>query len=66
MADPAAHQAGRPRKTKAEKKLNDDNARVVNDIGIVAQKETGLLSPTFPATCPWTVEEILAEDWLAG
>jgi len=29
-----------------------------------AATETGLPLASFPTTCPWTVEEILDEDWL--
>ncbi|MDQ3249643.1 MAG: DUF29 domain-containing protein [Chloroflexota bacterium] len=29
-----------------------------------AIQETGLLSPVFPAACPYTAEQILDEDWL--
>jgi len=29
-----------------------------------AAEETGLALATFPADCPWTLEEILDEDWL--
>ena len=29
-----------------------------------AASETGLALTTFPTDCPWTVEEVLDEDWL--
>lgn len=29
-----------------------------------AQKETGLSDSAFPATCPWTGEQVLAEEFL--
>jgi len=31
-----------------------------------AADETSLALTTFPTDCPWTVEEILDEDWLPG
>ncbi len=31
-----------------------------------ASRETGLALASFPIDCPWTVEQILAEDWLPG
>jgi hypothetical protein len=31
-----------------------------------AARETGLLETTFPAECPFTLEQILAEDFLPG
>ncbi len=29
-----------------------------------AALETGLPATTFPASCPWTLEQVLDEDWL--
>jgi hypothetical protein len=34
-----------------------------NDAVVQAEKETGLEN-LFPEACPWTVEEVLAADWL--
>ncbi len=31
---------------------------------LVAQKETGLSEGSFPATCPWSVEQVMAGDYL--
>lgn len=31
-----------------------------------AAEETGLALSTFPTDCPWTLEEVLDEDWLPG
>jgi len=31
-----------------------------------AAEETGLVLATFPVDCPWTVDEVLDEDWLPG
>jgi hypothetical protein len=29
-----------------------------------AARETGLLAATFPASCPWTPEQIIHDDWM--
>jgi hypothetical protein len=29
---------------------------------LIAEKETGL--DDFPATCPWSIDEVLSADWL--
>jgi hypothetical protein len=34
------------------------------DARIEAAKETGVEIQRFPATCPWTVEQVLGEGWL--
>ena len=31
---------------------------------LAAQRETGLAKDAFPAACPWTSEQVLAEDFL--
>ncbi len=34
------------------------------DARLEATKETGIEIQRFPATCPWTVEQVLGEGWL--
>ena len=37
-----------------------------DDATFGAMRETGLPQATFPALCPWAVEEVLGEGWLPG
>lgn len=46
----------------AERELDDAYAKAVGR----AMKETGLPESTFPAACPYTVEQLLTADLLGG
>jgi len=37
-----------------------------DDATFGAMRETGLPQATFPALCPWTMEEVLGDGWLPG
>lgn len=61
--DLADHLADNP---SLKAKLPEAVDRGYGNAATLAPGETGLAKPTFPATCPWSVEQILDENFWPG